>query len=331
MSEPKHLHKMQKRWLFPMLVAIDQLPDIGTGRWSYWSNTLLDADQQKPGPIPTVKFGRPNPDTIKNITQTLKIAEQAGVRHSRAFEAWVVWVLHGLGCSGVIDPDAPDQKNFLDHDTPDLIPDLKYAGITPKILDGWYETFNLGLMIQYPADYCAYFAQGGANKDYNPYTGSGFFATPIEVSKLLCDIQFGTMDRAEARRQKVHDPCCGTGSMLLAASNHSLRLSGIDINRFMVLCTILQGYLYAPWMVWWPDFSRWGGPPRNVLEEWLFGPEDEQPEPIALQQPALFDLSQFEPAQQRRTVDDRIVRAYIRDRLERRAGLTKPFWEHLAA
>jgi len=47
----------------------------------------------------------------------------------------------------------------------------------------------------------------------------------------------------------VMDPCAGTGRMLLAASNHSYRLHGCDINPTVIKVTLVNGFLYAPWLV----------------------------------------------------------------------------------
>lgn len=53
----------------------------------------------------------------------------------------------------------------------------------------------------------------------------------------------------DCRRESVCDPCVGTGRMLLHASNHSLRLYGLDIDATLCKATLVNGYLYAPWMV----------------------------------------------------------------------------------
>lgn len=37
--------------------------------------------------------------------------------------------------------------------------------------------------------------------------------------------------------------------MLLHASNHSLYLFGQDIDAMMVQCTLINGAIYAPWIV----------------------------------------------------------------------------------
>ncbi|MBD1995249.1 SAM-dependent DNA methyltransferase [Leptolyngbya sp. FACHB-541] len=45
------------------------------------------------------------------------------------------------------------------------------------------------------------------------------------------------------------DPCLGTGRLLLTASNYSLRLYGQDINDTVIKAALVNGYLYAPWLV----------------------------------------------------------------------------------
>jgi hypothetical protein len=325
---PKHLHKMRPNWLFPYLVKLDQLPGIGTGRWEYWSNILLDA-QLPDEPIPQIDFlGQPAYEVTKHISDLLRIAERHGIRHSDAFEAWVVWVLHGLGL-----------PKFRQYESPLDIPDLRR--LSAEVLDQWYEQFNLGLLLQHPADYMAHFAQGAENQGYNPFSGAGFFATSMNLCKAMAQMMFS--GQGDMRSQTVHDPCCGTGSLLLAASNYSLRLTGQDIMRLMVLCTQLNLYLYAPWGVWWPDFRMVGGPSRQQLEEAIFGKEEPAEQPIPVQLPLLEPVPVAEEISMRESLqtllraaqtvealiakpkvvlwDDQAVRSKIRRRLEHRAGI----------
>ncbi len=42
-------------------------------------------------------------------------------------------------------------------------------------------------------------------------------------------------------------PCVGCGSLLLPASNHSLRLFALDLNPLMVKLALVNLWLYAPW------------------------------------------------------------------------------------
>jgi hypothetical protein len=53
----------------------------------------------------------------------------------------------------------------------------------------------------------------------------------------------------EHRLKKSMDPCVGTGRFLLHASNHTLNLSGTDIDSTLCKATLVNGFLYAPWMV----------------------------------------------------------------------------------
>lgn len=122
--DPKHLHKMRPNWLFPYLVALDQLPDIGSGRWQYWADTLLDMRLPEQ-PIPQIDFaGQPNREVIRHIKSVLDLAtRRTGIRHSDAFEAWVAWVLHGLGL-----------PEFRQYESPLDLPDLRQ--LDARVLDG---------------------------------------------------------------------------------------------------------------------------------------------------------------------------------------------------
>jgi len=67
-------------------------------------------------------------------------------------------------------------------------------------------------------------------------------------------MQFGDPDPApledgrDSRLVTICDPCVGSGRMLLHASNYSLCLYGMDIDRLCVLMTKINGALYAPWL-----------------------------------------------------------------------------------
>jgi len=253
--DPKHLHKMTPMWLFPYLVEGDAL--FGTGRWQYWADTLLNV-QIPDDPIPPLEVtGRPDRETVKHLATIIDYGQRhSGQRHAEVFEQFVVWLLHGLG-----DPE------FKPYATPDLIPGFR---VPIPVLDDWYEKFELGRLQQHPHDYLAFFAQGGANKGYNPYEGYGFFATPLEVCRLMASMTFSGVDAQEAKRMSVCDPCCGTGGLLLAASNYSLNLYGVDISLAMVRFCKLNAWLYMPWLVFWPDFSLGGWPPER-MRHYLFG------------------------------------------------------------
>ena len=52
----------------------------------------------------------------------------------------------------------------------------------------------------------------------------------------------------DPRTRSIMDPCCGTGRMLLHASNYSLNLYGMDIDPLVLTITKINGALYCPWL-----------------------------------------------------------------------------------
>ena len=79
----------------------------------------------------------------------------------------------------------------------------------------------------------------------------GFYPTPHTVAEFMTRMTMAGSDGDErdTRTLTVCDPCVGTGRLLLHASNHSLRLYGMDIDPLMCQATLVNGYLYAPWLV----------------------------------------------------------------------------------
>jgi len=75
-------------------------------------------------------------------------------------------------------------------------------------------------------------------------SGTGFFPTPQNVCNMIVEM---TMPRCQLINS-VNDPCVGSGRMLLSASNKSLFLSGNDVNPTCVKMTLVNGYLFAPWI-----------------------------------------------------------------------------------
>jgi hypothetical protein len=278
--ELKHVHKQVPNWMFPYLIMADNHPIYGNQRWAYWESCVMDI-QLPDEPIPPINFQMPHSEPIRNIADCIRVGEQQGGRHAQVFELFVIWLLHGFG-----------NPRFRQYETAADLPGMGHFLNANKVLDHWYENFNLCLMLQHPADYMAFFSQGGANGDRNPYTGSGFFATPMSVSTMMARMTFE--GQGDCRAKKTLDCCAGTGSLLLAASNYSLRLYAQDISQAMCNCIAVNAYLYMPWMVFHPDFSRFGGPTWEQVEEAMFG----QPEPAAQREIIQLPLftSELEPA-----------------------------------
>jgi len=242
-------------WLLPYLVALDtanvslgdlskkELKDFpphcpthftGHRRWEYWLNTI-EAGKLLDTPIPQLDFdGRPRPQDEKAIQDLLQVAVR---RHYSWYpEAWinfVRWILFGFGKAALKD---------------------EIARIPEDLRESWYHGFNLANLLNSPCDWSAFVLQGGLRDDkstLSPWAKStGFYSTPMPICKMMSMMVMG--DGVDHRRESVADPCCGTGSMLLAASNYSLRLYGQDIVFDLCLCAELNGWLWMPWLVFMP-------------------------------------------------------------------------------
>ena len=92
------------------------------------------------------------------------------------------------------------------------------------------------------------------------------------------------MEGEDCRAKSVCDPCSGTGRLLLAASNYSMRLYGVDINRTVIKASLINGYLYAPWLVRPLPFLDTA--PEPVIDLETVTP-DWEPETSAPQKPQL--------------------------------------------
>jgi hypothetical protein len=132
------------------------------------------------------------------------------------------WLLFGLGHKG--QTQSPEEKD-------------EYRGACGRL----YQVFNLETLLAYPHDY---FGDILAENHHGRHLG--FFPTPMELCELMARMNIGEDD---ARTKSVCDPCVGTGRMLLAASNYSYRLFGSDINPTVIKATLINGFLYAPWLV----------------------------------------------------------------------------------
>jgi hypothetical protein len=238
------------------------------GRWDYWIRTI-DARKPLDEPIPQIQFeAHPRNEATKNITDCIQIIQAKGHGANEAWCSFIDWLLWGFGSDLL--KDFPDR---IDEDA------------------SWrlYTTFNLGVMMQTPADYMAW-----GSTELAVMKAGGYFPTPMNVCIMMAATQMTGRDKTS----KTIDPCVGTGSMLLAASNYSLRLYGQDINLNMVKMCHVNGFIFVPWLVApgdkWIDwksqadyrkaievFEAWQTeiinpvplithhPPSNTLNDWI--------------------------------------------------------------
>jgi len=225
-SKPKQLQQLntspvlEHGWLLPHLLLAD---DFLWGRWNHWYETA--SAQRLVAPIPQIDWQR-NEAGFKMLDRSLssitKYGDWRGWGSWSAFDYFMDWLLFGFGYKGQM--KLPDEKP-------------EYERASGRL----YQVFVLETLLAYPYDYL-----GEILAENRHGRHLGFFPTPMDVAALLAEMTFGGDD---ARAKTVCDPCVGTGRLLLAASNYSYRLYGSDINPTVIKATLVNGFLYAPWLV----------------------------------------------------------------------------------
>lgn len=214
-------------WLLLYLLEID---DHLWGRWDYWTRTKL-AGKLLDEPIPRITFtGDQETPARKMLEACLNCIpghhEWRTWGSTQYMDYFLDWLLYGFGHTKEL-PKEPSEGAF----------------------SRLYQVFCLEAMLAWPQDY---FGMLLAETRFGK--GAGFFPTPTNLCEMMAAMLFGPGDN---RAQAVHEPAVGTGRMLLAASNHSMVLSGQDILLTCVKSTIANLWLYAPW----------GAKPLSFLEK----------------------------------------------------------------
>lgn len=186
----------------------------------------------------------PHPQDAKAVQEWLRYPVR---RHFNWYdEAWLMlvkWLLWGFGYTGM----------GVEREIERIPDDVKIQ---------WYRQVNLANLLNSPCDWSAFVLQGGLRDDKrkrSPWSRStGFYSTPLNVCSLMTRMTMGMDDDklTDTRVLTVLDACVGTGSMLLPMSNYSLRLSGQEIVGDLCLCSILNGFLWMPWLILMPDRTR---------------------------------------------------------------------------
>jgi hypothetical protein len=253
--------KLPHGWLLPWLLAADEFL---WQRWRHWNETMTAG--RIIAPIPKIQWAM-NGAGFKVLDRSLsaisKYGDWRGWGNWSAFDYFMDWLLYGFGHKG--QPQPPEEKT-------------EYQGASDRL----YQVFNLETLLAYPHDY---FGDILAENQHGRHLG--FFPTPMQVSDFMVLM---TLGEGDARAKTVMDPCVGTGRMLLAASNHSYRLYGCDINSTVIKATLINGYLYAPWLV----------KPFPFLDAALTNParSPDVSESIAQQAPAQLHCTEHDAAMQ---------------------------------
>ena len=234
--DPDLKRKLPHGWLIP---ALTKLEGKLWQRWDYWFRTqragrLLDE------PIPDIPFGyssqsRHERKARQHWEDCLDLVPNCGRGGWKGWGSWQYvdylfdWLLFGFGYSGQkqLPPEPHDCK-----------------GASMRL----YQRFNLAIPLTYPHDYW-----GDLLAENRFGRSSGFYPTPMSLVRMLVqmtlNLKAGEDCQKDYRAKSVLDPCLGTGRMLLVASNYSLCLYGQDINATVLKASIINGYLYAPWLI----------------------------------------------------------------------------------
>ena len=214
--------KNKKGWLLPYLLGLDQM---FFGRWEYWFK-IIETDTIPKGLIPQIPFKAAEEYKERLVQKNIKeCLDKGAMKLSDPLGLFIDWIMWGLGKG--------DQ----------------FPKVSEEIDDFWYRTFNMGLFYKEPADHWGIVAMESMGKN----NGHGFFPTPANVVKMMTEMTLAGQSQEKLKRASVMDPCCGTGIMLLYASNHSLNLYGNDISPLLVKMAKINAFIYIPWLAYRPD------------------------------------------------------------------------------
>jgi len=212
-------------------------------RWGYWMD-CIEAGRILPVPIPQLEFAAEgDPQVRKGWDGEYSALGKllAGFERIESVGGWddfqklVDWLAWGLGQAPEPPRMSPQGNEFL------------------------YRNFDFGPWLLLPADYLGSYLCERRGKGWNP---AGFYPTPMNITMMMSAMVSGTSPhggrggggrakdfRKDMRAETTLDCCVGSGRMLLAAANYSLRLYGQDIDPLVVKICLINGALYVPWMV----------------------------------------------------------------------------------
>ena len=216
-------------------------------RWEYWLS-VREQGQIPAGPIPRLDFSdaRPGAEVIEMWRRTAKVFERAGFTGARAMEMMVEMILYG----------------FLERAE---LP----GGVGEEVWAKAFHIFDLGLALSRPTD-----ALGTILPEYIGGGRNAFFPTPLSVGKLMVEMAMAGVESDPTKAQSSHpggsgtfsEPAAGTGRLILLQSNHSLDLSGVELNYQIYRALLANMWLYVPWAV--APLKVWRGNSLIPIEMW---------------------------------------------------------------
>lgn len=208
-------------WLLMYVIQLHAIVPAVADRWGYHLRTL-EAGKLLDEPIPQITFGSPNNSVFSMLTAWARLINRDCGGWSD-FRLWLDWLCWGLS---------------LCRDKPQL---------SEEVNEKLYRQVDLTPLLQAPYDYLGAYVAMNKSKSWNP---TGFYPTPHPVVKCMVRMTMSSVgsDGRDPRTLSAHDPCVGSGRMLLHSSNHILNLSGQDIDPLAVAMCKINGALYVPWL-----------------------------------------------------------------------------------
>ena len=184
-------------------------------RWQWWSLALL-TKSLPPLPYPKIEFAASFPDHAA----PMRMIRECLDGQERRFEDLLDYLLF---CFGSSDQREMPRRVALE--------DLRY----------WRKILDLKVLMDHPGDWLgAWYETHEASRSFKGATG--FFSTPPALCRLMVEL---TLQDAKLT-DSVHEPCVGSGRILLEASNRVLNLSGMDVNPTLVKICQVNSWLYMP-------------------------------------------------------------------------------------
>jgi len=222
-------------WMVPYVMILSQI--YHNDRWGWWTSALM-MQRLPDSPIPEILWEtQAHHETMKHLRDLIQhcYARGAGDQAYGFIVDQILWGLNRYRKDGSSDVNVPLSKNP---------PPEPYPGAMQEFGD----IFNLQLLMMHPYDYWGdLFAESRVGR------GSKFYPTPMPVVRAMVDMTFSderrnAADWKEVAVKSAHDPCIGTGRMMLLTGDYCLRLSGQDVNYLVLKAATINAMLYVPWM-----------------------------------------------------------------------------------